>query len=321
MVILRDNHTITNTPPLAFATLVKSLGGGRLRGMSKIKFIHSYHFITSLDNLLEAWQEFLKGKRSRKDVQEFELDLMANILSLHKELEDKTYRHSDYHAFNISDPKPRNIHKASVRDRLLHHALYRQLYPFFDRTFIYDSYSCRIDKGTHKAMDRFREFACRASKNHTKTVWVLKCDIKKFFASVDHSVLKNIISDYIPDQDIKWLLFQVIDSFETSPDKGLPLGNLTSQLLVNVYMNEFDRYMKHRLKVRYYIRYADDFAILSENKKEYKGKIENLFNEVFAKEIGFKEFQQANKDFEYHIVFDASLQKRQQELLETIKKV
>ena len=234
--------------------------------MSKIKFIHSYHFITSLDNLLEAWQEFLKGKRSRKDVQEFELDLMANILSLHKELEDKTYRHSDYHAFNISDPKPRNIHKASVRDRLLHHALYRQLYPFFDRTFIYDSYSCRIDKGTHKAMDRFREFACRASKNHTKTVWVLKCDIKKFFASVDHSVLKNIISDYIPDQDIKWLLFQVIDSFETSPDKGLPLGNLTSQLLVNVYMNEFDRYMKHRLKVRYYIRYADDFAILSENK-------------------------------------------------------
>jgi len=234
--------------------------------MSKIKFIHSYHYIISLDNLLEAWREFLKGKRSRKDVQEFELNLMANILSLHKELADKTYRHSDYHAFNISDPKPRNIHKASVRDRLLHHALYRQLYPFFDRTFIYDSYSCRIDKGTHKAINQFRAFAYKVSQNHTKTVWVLKCDIKKFFASVDHSVLKKIITNYIPDQDIRWLFSQVIDSFETSPDKGLPLGNLTSQLLVNVYMNEFDQYMKHKLKVRYYIRYADDFVILSEDK-------------------------------------------------------
>jgi len=238
--------------------------------MSKIKFIHSYHFIISLDNLLEAWQEFLKGKRNRKDVQEFELNLMANILSLHKDLIDKTYRHLDYHAFNISDPKPRNIHKASVRDRLLHHALYRQLYPFFDRTFIYDSYSCRIDKGTHKAMNRFRELAFRVSKNHTKTVWVLKCDIKKFFASVDHSIIKKIINNYIPDQDIKWLLWQVIDSFETSSDKGLPLGNLTSQLLVNVYMNELDQYMKHNLKAKYYIRYADDFAILSDDKRYLK---------------------------------------------------
>ena len=235
--------------------------------MSKIKFIHSYNYIISLDNLLEAWQEFLKGKRGRKDVQEFELDLMANILSLHKELEDKTYKHSDYHAFNISDPKPRNIHKASVRDRLLHHALYRQLYPFFDRTFIYDSYSCRNSKGTHKAINRFRDFAYQASKNHTKTVWILKCDIKKFFASVDHFILKRIISNYILDQDIRWLLFQVIDSFETSFDKGLPLGNLTSQLLVNIYMNEFDQYIKHKLKVRYYIRYADDFAIFSEDKQ------------------------------------------------------
>lgn len=237
-----------------------------------------------MDNLLEAWQEFLKGKRSRKDVQEFELNLMANILDLHKELRDKTYRHSDYHAFNISDPKSRNIHKASVRDRLLHRALYRQLYPFFDRIFIYDSYSCRIDKGTHKAINQFRNFAYKVSQNHTKTVWILKCDIKKFFASIDHSVFKNIISNYIPDQDIKWLLWQVIDSFETSPDKGLPLGNLTSQLLVNVYMNVFDQYMKHKLKVRYYIRYADDFAIFSDDKhylEKMLAKIDLFLREKF----------------------------------------
>ncbi len=209
-------------------------------------------------------------------MQEFELNLMANILDLYRELRNKTYRHSDYHAFNISDPKPRNIHKASVRDRLLHHAIYRKLYPFFDRTFIYDSYSCRVDKGTHKAINQFRTFAYKVSQNHTKIVWVLKCDIKKFFASVDHSILKKIINNYIPDQDIKWLLWQIIDSFETSSDKGLPLGNLTSQLLVNVYMNEFDQYMKHKLKVRYYIRYADDFAIFSED----KNYLEELLSQI-----------------------------------------
>lgn len=232
-----------------------------------------------MENLLEAWQEFLKGKRNRKDVQEFELNLMANILDLHRELKNKTYKHSDYHAFNISDPKPRNIHKAKVRDRLLHHAIYRQLYPFFDRTFIADSYSCRLNKGTHKAINQFRAFAYKASQNHTKTVWILKCDIKKFFASVDHNILKRIIGYYIPDTDIRWLLSQVIDSFcSTTKGKGLPLGNLTSQLLVNVYMNEFDQFIRHKIKAKYYIRYADDFVILSRDKDWLQGVLPKIDN-------------------------------------------
>ncbi len=235
--------------------------------MGKIKFINNYHYIISVDNLLDAWKEFLCGKRSRKDVQEFELNLMANILALHRDLVNKTYRHSPYHAFNIFDPKPRSIHKASVRDRLLHHAIYRALYPFFDRTFIADSYSCRINKGTHKAINRFRELASKESKNNTKTVWVLKCDIKKFFASIDQAVLLDIVNQYIPDNDICWLISKIVISFySTEKGKGLPLGNLTSQLLVNIYMNEFDQFAKHQLKVKYYIRYADDFVILSENK-------------------------------------------------------
>src|SRR3989344_4968591 len=140
----------------------------------KRQFTHTYNDIISLENLLEAWREFLNGKRGRKDVQVFERDLMGNIISLHEELAQRTYTHSAYHAFNISDPKPRNIHKASVRDRLLHRALYRVLYPFFDRAFISDSYSCRRGKGTHKAISRFRFFGRRTSKNHTKTAWVLK---------------------------------------------------------------------------------------------------------------------------------------------------
>ena len=121
----------------------------------KIQLTHKFEDIISVDNLLSAWQEFIKGKRKKKDVQEFQLNLMDNIFSLHSDLVSFTYRHGGYTAFNISDPKPRNIHKASVRDRLLHRALYRVIYPFFDKTFIADSFSCRLNKGTHKALNRF----------------------------------------------------------------------------------------------------------------------------------------------------------------------
>ncbi|MBI2627096.1 MAG: group II intron reverse transcriptase domain-containing protein [Parcubacteria group bacterium] len=223
--------------------------------------------MVSLENLLEAWKEFIKGKRKRKDVQEFQLNLMDNILSLHHDLTNHIYKHGEYQAFNISDPKPRSIHKAKVRDRLLHHAIYRQLYPFFDKTFIADSYSSRLNKGTHKAINRFRDFSYKESKNNTKTVWVLKCDIKKFFANIDHQVLLAILKKYISNPNIIELLNEIISSFYLIHlGIGLPLGNLTSQLLVNIYMNEFDQFVKHKLKVKYYIRYADDFVFLSQNK-------------------------------------------------------
>ncbi len=235
----------------------------------RIIFNHSYNNIISLENLLLAWKEFKKGKKSRIDVQIFERNLMSNILSLHHDLVTRVYKHGDYFAFNISDPKPRNIHKASVRDRLLHHAIYRILYPFFDRTFVTDSYSCRVNKGTHRALKRFEYFARKVSKNHTKTCWVLKCDIRKFFSSIDQKILLDILEGYISDKDIVWLLTTVVESFHSIEDgKGLPLGNLTSQLFVNIYMNEFDKFMKHRLKAKYYIRYADDFVILSTDRNE-----------------------------------------------------
>jgi RNA-directed DNA polymerase len=213
--------------------------------------MHSYDDIISLENLLSAWEEFLRGKRKRKDVQEFQIHLMDNIISLHEDLKNKTYRHGPYEAFNISDPKPRNIHKATVRDRLLHHALYRILYPHYDQTFIAHSYSCRRNKGTHKALNTFTTFAQKVSHNHTKTVWVLKCDIRKFFASIDHEILFKILKKRITDPDLLWLLKEVVGSFATASGKGLPLGNLTSQLLVNIYMNELDQYVKQELKVQY----------------------------------------------------------------------
>lgn len=243
----------------------------------RIPLAGRYENIIGIENLLEAWREFLRGKRAKRDVQAFSLRLMDNLFQLHEELFGRTYRHGGYHAFSINDPKPRSIHKAAVRDRLLHHAVYRVLYPFFDRTFIADSYSCRLGKGTHKAMARFRAFGHIVSKNNTKTCWVLKCDIRKFFASIDQEILLGILRRYIPDADTIWLLEGVIRSFHsTAPGKGLPLGNLTSQLLVNVYMNEFDQFMKHWLKAQCYLRYADDFVIFSDDRSWLEARIPRI---------------------------------------------
>ena len=225
---------------------------------------HSYDDIISTDNLLDAWKEFLKGKQKKKDVQAFEYNLIENVSQLHAELALGTYRHGPYTHFKISDPKPRDIHKASVRDRLVHHAIHRVLYPFFDRTFVSDSYSCRLGKGTYRAMNTFRRYAYQSSKNHAKTVWVLKCDIQKFFASIDHQTLFDILRRHLSDERTIALLQNIIESFHsTALGKGLPLGNLTSQLLVNIYLNEFDQFAKHKLKALYYVRYSDDFVILS----------------------------------------------------------
>lgn len=242
--------------------------------------IANFEKIISTENLLLAWKEFILGKKSRKDVQEFQLHFMDNTLSLHEDLRNKVYKHGNYFAFNISDPKPRSIHKAIVRDRLLHHAIYRMLYLYFDSKFIFDSYSCRLNKGTHRAINRFRDFSRKVSKNNTKTCWVLKCDIKKFFANIDHEILKNILEKHIEDKNILWLLSEIIDSH----NPGLPLGNLTSQLLVNVYMNEFDQFMKHKLKQKYYIRYADDFVILQSDKVSLERLITHT-SEFLEKEL------------------------------------
>ncbi len=226
-----------------------------------------------MENLLKAWREFLNGKRGKRDVQEFQLHLMDNILPLHADLVNGTYRHGGYHAFNIADPKPRIIHKASVRDRLLHHAIYRVLYPFFDRTFIADSFSCRVGKGTHAAINRFQAFSYGVSRNNTRTCWVLKCDVKKFFASVDHTTLIGILGRYIQDLRLLELLKEIISSFSSEPQIGLPLGNLTSQLFVNIYMNEFDQFVKHKFKAEHYVRYADDFVILSSDRPWLEAQI------------------------------------------------
>jgi retron-type reverse transcriptase len=260
-----------------------------------------YDQISSLENLFCSWREFKSGKRKKVNVARLERNLEDNLFSLHKDLINKTYRHSDYTSFYITDPKLRHIHKAEVRDRIVHHAVYRILYPIFDKGFLYDSYSCRLNKGTHRAVNRLESFARTVSCNYSKPCYTLKCDVKKFFDSVDHKILMSILENKITDSDTLRLLGEIICSFDRSnrsqlslfdswnfdqfrlpTGKGIPIGNLTSQLFANVYMNELDQFVKHNLKAKYYLRYCDDFIILSSNKQYLKDliiKIEEFLNQ------------------------------------------
>lgn len=234
--------------------------------VSVIIFTHNMNFddLISIKNLFQAWDEFKKGKRKRKDVQLFERFLEDNLLDLYQILKSKTYHHGQYHAFYLQDPKRRHIHKATVSDRIIHHLLYKYLYELFDKSFIYDSYSCRLGKGTHKAVKRLTKFTRTVSKNYTIDCWALKLDIRLFFASVDHRVLIGLLSKKVNEEDILGLLKKVINSFGTC--RGIPLGNLTSQIFANIYMNELDQFIKHKLKVKHYLRYADDFILVSRDK-------------------------------------------------------
>lgn len=225
--------------------------------------------LTSAERLFDAWLEFRKGKTNRKDVQEFGRHLEKNIFRLHRELAQKKYKHSSYSDFFIQDPKVRHIRKACVRDRLVHQSIYTALTGIFEPRFIHDLYSSRLGKGTHAGVNALTRMARKVSKNFTRPCWALKCDIRKFYDTVDHAVLLGLLEKNIKDETAMWLISEVIESFHTegTPGKGLPIGNLTSQVFTNVYLNELDQFVKHELRVKHYARFADDFVLLAESKR------------------------------------------------------
>jgi RNA-directed DNA polymerase len=233
-----------------------------------------YPLIISAENLFAAWEVFKSDKRNKPDVAEFEQKVEQHIFQLRRELRDKTYRHGPYYGFWVHDPKRRRIHKATVRDRVLHHAIFRIINPIFEPTFIPTSFSCRIGKGTHKGVESVRDMLRAESKNGTEACWVLKCDVRKFFDSVDHSVLLSIIKRRVKDADAFGLLKKIVESYSTANDKGIPIGNLTSQMFANIYMGEFDHFVKHSLHIKRYARYTDDFVVVSRD----KAYLENLLS-------------------------------------------
>ena len=246
----------------------------------------------------------------KTDVLDFAKNFEENLFNLRNDILSGRYRHGKYKSFFVCDPKRRHIHKASARDRVLHHAAHRVLYPIFDKYFIFDSYSSRKDKGTHKAIERFGNFARKLSQNNTKTVWILKCDIRKFFDSVDHRILLSIIKNKINDFKTINIIENIIFSFKNERGKGIPLGNLTSQLFSNIYLNELDHFIKRKLRVKYYVRYADDFIILSGDRPyldNLLGGINKFLNEkldlqLHLQKIIIKKYHQG-VDFLGYVIF------------------
>jgi len=241
-----------------------------------------------VENLLSAWDEFKKGKREKLDVQEFEFRLEDNLFQLHQDLKSKKYKHNEYVGFYIYDPKKRHIHKATVRDRIVHHAIHRKFYLIFNPTFIFASYSSRKEKGIHRAIIKLDNMLRTVYQARGKC-FVLKCDIKKFFPTIDHKILVKIISKRIKDKNALWLIKKIIKGFESKfttqrNKKGLPIGNLTSQLFVNIYMNEMDQFIKNQIKTKYYIRYADDFIIVHYN-QNYLNQLKNKIEAYLKKEL------------------------------------
>ena len=234
--------------------------------------------LVSFKNLLLAYKKARKAKPSSIEVLIFSMNLEKNLFALQEELVLGTYKLSGYRSFTIFEPKRRTIKALPFKDRIVQHALCNLIEPIFDRTFINNSFACRKDRGTHKGLISVKKVV---QNKFTKNKYALKCDVRKYFPTIDHLILKNILFKRIKDKQVCNLLSLIIDSdvSEFGVNKGIPIGNLTSQLFANIYLNELDKFVKHKLKVKYYYRYVDDFLIFSTSKKElhlFKTKIKRF---------------------------------------------
>jgi len=259
------------------------------------RYNNLYEQIYDFENLYEAYKEARKCKRYRDETLKFSSNLEENLIQIQNELIWKMYRVGRYREFYVYEPKKRLIMALPFKDRVVQWAIYRVLNPIYNKTFIEHSYACRIGKGTHKAAEKLQYWIRKVSRKSGRWYY-LKLDISKYFYRVDHEVLIKILKRKIKDNNLMWLLELIIKSEETKfglplngepgecariRNKGIPIGNLTSQLFANIYMNELDKFAKHTLKIKHYIRYMDDIIILEDNKKYLhyiKSEIESYLN-------------------------------------------
>ncbi|OQB13400.1 MAG: Group II intron-encoded protein LtrA [Candidatus Omnitrophica bacterium ADurb.Bin205] len=238
-----------------------------------IKISGIYHKIISKENLYQAAYMAAKARRYTDSVAEFNFHLEEEIEMLQMELKEKNYNHGQYRVFTVYDPKERKIAAAPFRDRVVHHAAHDVIEPLIDKTFVYHSFACRKNKGTHKAIDWAQKFL-------KLNAFCFHGDIKKYFFSIDRAILKDILRKRIEDQDLLWLLDKIIGSATYAGEqKGLPIGNLTSQFFANLYLNELDYFVKFDLGVKFYIRYMDDFIVFENDKEKlvkFKEKIRDF---------------------------------------------
>lgn len=237
----------------------------------------NYNFLCDWNTLYYAWRKAAKGKRGRPAAARFEYRLEDNLVALQTELLEKSYRPGPYASFTIHEPKHRLISAAPFRDRVVHHALCYVIEPAFEQSFIADSYANRIGKGTHRALDRCQHFARRYK-------YVLQCDVKQFFPSIDHAILQDTLWRKVRDPDLRWLIQLILasgagvlseqydmvyfpgdDLFAASRPRGLPIGNLTSQFWANCYLNPFDHFVQCELGSPAYLRYVDDTLLFDDD--------------------------------------------------------
>lgn len=233
---------------------------------------------------MDAYNRAIKGKMKKNLVYYFNLE--RNIINIYNELYNLSYKCGEYNTFTIYEPKERVIKSLPFKDRVVQQwYIHEFIKPYILPRFIYDSYACIDGKGTHKAVDRLQYFMNKM-KNNNENYYVLKCDIRKFFNHIDKDILFHIVKKYISDK--KLLNLTKIIIFDDNKDKSLPIGNYTSQYFANIYLNELDYYVKYDLKIKYYIRYMDDFILLLDTKdecKDIKNKIEIFLKEKLNLEL------------------------------------
>lgn len=218
-----------------------------------------YSQVIAFPNLVRAWKLASRGKRDRLPVARFSAEMDERLVEIKCALENGTWSPGVHRQFFVYDPKFRSIAAPPFADRVVHHAICAIIEPLFERRFIFDSYACRVDKGAHVAIRRLQKFLRKK-----RTTYALKCDISQFFASINQDILRQIIRQTIPDQK----LLEILDLIIAGYSPGIPIGNLTSQLFANVYLDQLDHFIKEELRIKYYLRYMDDFVILGENKAE-----------------------------------------------------
>ncbi|MCL5667152.1 MAG: reverse transcriptase/maturase family protein [Patescibacteria group bacterium] len=244
-----------------------------------------FNKVCSFENLYQAYIRARRCKRQRDYVLEFDAHAEENLLALKNELKEGNYCHGGYKEMVVCDSKKRLIKVAPFRDRIVHHALCAAIEPIFDKGFIFDTYACRNGKGTHSAVKKLQQFL-----RQPEARYCLKCDISKYFASIDHEILYLLICEKITDENTLKLIRKIIDSsydrlvYEdlfTVRKTGIPIGNLTSQLFANIYLSELDNFVKHKLREKFYLRYMDDFLVLG-NEKLRLGRIKSIIRQFLS---------------------------------------
>lgn len=241
--------------------------------------------IEEMDNLRLAFWKASKGKRYAASVLAYQKDLEQNLGVLQQQIKDGYVEVGDYRYFNVYEPKKREICASAFSEQVLHHALMNICHDYFDRAQIFDSYASRKGKGTYAAIER-------AGKYTNKYSWYLKLDVRKFFASIHHDVVKQQLARAFKEDRLLHIFYQIIDSYEASENRGLPIGNLTSQYFANHYLSQLDHHIKERLQAKAYVRYMDDMVLWSQDQQTLKDWL--LYIKEFLEErcqVSLKPFQ------------------------------